>query len=233
MTQQPSLPTDLELVGSDVLWRVLGYRSPGAFRQAAHRGQVPVPLMSLPHRRGRYALRREVTAWLHQIAATSAAALGSGGPKPALAEKTAEESAAVPGLSAKSSAFGAMAFGAAIRAVRIRSGAMQKAIALSSEIDQSVLAGWESGRRPAPRAKQLQRLLKALSPSVEERNRILLAWELARLSRSLHGHDEAFKETVLRLASWLAAMSADERAAWCAITGRLQPALLRKEGTMA
>jgi predicted transcriptional regulator len=126
-----------------------------------------------------------------------------------------------------------MAFGAAIRAVRIRSGAMQKAIALSSEIDQSVLAGWESGRRPAPRAKQLQRLLKALSPSVEERNRILLAWELARLSRSLHGHDEAFKETVLRLASWLAAMGADERAAWCAITGRLQPALLRKEGTMA
>lgn len=232
MAKQPALPADPELVGSDVLWQVLGYRSPGAFRQAAHRGQVPVPLVSLPHRRGRFALRREVTAWLQQIAATSAAASGSAEQKPVPAENASEEPGAVRGVSVKSSAFGTAAFGAAIRAVRIRSGAMQKAVALSAEIDQSVLAGWESGRRPAPRPKQLQRLLQALGPTAEERHRILLAWELARLARSIHGHDEAFKETVLRLASWVAAMGAEERAAWCAITSRLQSASLRKEGAM-
>jgi transcriptional regulator with XRE-family HTH domain len=222
---------EVELVGSETLWKVLGYRSPGAFRQAAHRGHVPIPLMTFPHRRGRYALRREVTSWLRQVASTSDA-IAVRWPAPVSAESAAEGGSAQFGSRA-APALGAQAFGAAIRSVRQRTGAMQKEVALSAGIDQSVLAGMESGRRPPPKSRQLQRLLQALAPTAEERNQVQLAWELSRLTRSIGSHDDAFKETLLRVAVWLASMSPEERAVWQGLAARLQPTLPRKEDAMS
>ena len=46
------------------LVKVLGYRTPGAFRQAVVRGTVPVRLFTIPHRRGRFALALDVATWM-------------------------------------------------------------------------------------------------------------------------------------------------------------------------
>ncbi len=52
------------LLSGDALRRVLGYRSMDALRQAISRGTVPVPVFTLPNRRGRFALTRDVARWL-------------------------------------------------------------------------------------------------------------------------------------------------------------------------
>lgn len=51
---------------SRTLVKVLGYPSTVAFRQAVTRDTVPVPLFSIPNRRGRFALARDVAIWLSQ-----------------------------------------------------------------------------------------------------------------------------------------------------------------------
>jgi hypothetical protein len=52
------------VLGGESLARALGYRSLDAFRQARRRGQVEVPLLSLPNRRGVFALALDVAQWL-------------------------------------------------------------------------------------------------------------------------------------------------------------------------
>ena len=52
------------LLASADLVKVLGYRSSGAFRQAMFRGTVPVPLFTIPNRRGHFALALEVAVWM-------------------------------------------------------------------------------------------------------------------------------------------------------------------------
>lgn len=52
------------VLGGAALARALGYRTQAAFRTAALRGQVPVPLFYLAGRRGRFALTRDVAYWL-------------------------------------------------------------------------------------------------------------------------------------------------------------------------
>lgn len=52
------------LLAGDGLWRTLGYRSSGAFRQAIKRRTVPVPIFRLEKRRGYYALARDAALWL-------------------------------------------------------------------------------------------------------------------------------------------------------------------------
>lgn len=52
------------LLGGQDLRRVLGYPSAAAFRQAALRGALPVPVFNMPNRKGRFALTQEVCAWL-------------------------------------------------------------------------------------------------------------------------------------------------------------------------
>jgi len=49
----------------------LGYRSMDAFRQAFARGTVPVPVFPIKHRRGKYALVKDVAQWLAQQRATA------------------------------------------------------------------------------------------------------------------------------------------------------------------
>jgi len=55
------------LLSSSDLAKVLGYPSSNAYCQAVVRGAVPVPLMRIPNRRGKFALARDVAVWLsHQ-----------------------------------------------------------------------------------------------------------------------------------------------------------------------
>jgi hypothetical protein len=52
------------MLGSRDLWRELGYRSPNAFRQALLRGTLDLPVFEVESRRGRFALARDVAAWI-------------------------------------------------------------------------------------------------------------------------------------------------------------------------
>ncbi|MBB5360783.1 hypothetical protein HDE76_004031 [Rhodanobacter sp. ANJX3] len=63
------------LLGGDDLRSALGYPSVEALRQAISRGTVPVPIFSVEHRRGKFALTKDVAAWL--------AALRQGAERPA------------------------------------------------------------------------------------------------------------------------------------------------------
>lgn len=46
------------------LYTSLGFSSAEAFRQAVSRNTVPVEVFSLPNRRGKFALSRDVSLWL-------------------------------------------------------------------------------------------------------------------------------------------------------------------------
>lgn len=54
------------MIHGDALRAALGYPSSEAFRQAVFRDTVPVPTFKLPNHRGRYALVKDVAAWLAQ-----------------------------------------------------------------------------------------------------------------------------------------------------------------------
>lgn len=68
-TLEQALAQDLtsrygHLVSGDDLRRTLGYKSPDAFRQAVARKTLPVPVFSIPHRRGKFALSSDIARWL-------------------------------------------------------------------------------------------------------------------------------------------------------------------------
>ena len=52
------------LISDDALRVALGYKSMNAFRQALVRKTVPVPVFAISTRRGKYALVKDVAAWL-------------------------------------------------------------------------------------------------------------------------------------------------------------------------
>jgi hypothetical protein len=52
------------LVAKDHLWKELGYSSSVALRMAVNRSTLPVILMELPHRHGRFGLTEEIAKWL-------------------------------------------------------------------------------------------------------------------------------------------------------------------------
>ncbi|WP_339437325.1 MULTISPECIES: hypothetical protein [unclassified Pseudomonas] len=78
MDQQPSiqeLAAELEreltirygvMLGSRILWRELGFYSAAAFSQAIIRGKMEVPLFEVRHRRGYFALSKDVALWVAQ-----------------------------------------------------------------------------------------------------------------------------------------------------------------------
>lgn len=55
------------MIGQDDLRQALGYASLAAFRQAYCRGQVPVPVFAISHRRGKYALVKDLALWLASL----------------------------------------------------------------------------------------------------------------------------------------------------------------------
>lgn len=59
------------LIGGADLWRLLGYASGEAFRQATKRGCLPVPIIHIPHRRGRFALAIDIARWLGRLRETA------------------------------------------------------------------------------------------------------------------------------------------------------------------
>ena len=52
------------MIANDALRIALGYPSTDAFRQALARKTVAIPVFSLENRRGKYALVKDVAAWL-------------------------------------------------------------------------------------------------------------------------------------------------------------------------
>lgn len=80
MDQTVLQPTDIERVadeltkrlseqygtvlGSNALIKELGYPSAASFQQAMARGVMVVPIFKLQHRRGSFALTRDVAMWL-------------------------------------------------------------------------------------------------------------------------------------------------------------------------
>jgi hypothetical protein len=55
-----------------MLTHVLGYPSQGAFRQALARGRIPVPVVTIEGRRGRFAQVADIARWLWAQRATPA-----------------------------------------------------------------------------------------------------------------------------------------------------------------
>lgn len=52
------------LLAGDALRQVLGYTSSDAFRQALSRKTIPIPVFSIPNRRGKFALVKDAASWL-------------------------------------------------------------------------------------------------------------------------------------------------------------------------
>ena len=52
------------LLGGQALTAALGHRTAASLRQARRRGQVAVPLFTVPNRRGWFALTLDVADWL-------------------------------------------------------------------------------------------------------------------------------------------------------------------------
>lgn len=211
----------MELVPGTDLWRLLGYPTPGAFRQAAHRGKVPVPLVALPHRRGRFALRRDVNKWIRQIhgdapsvGVNAAGACGTAATMDGVAPAKHVRHEIPANLGVKT-------FGAAVRALRERQGRSQKELAITAGVDPSFLAAIERGRRPPPQIRVVKRFIEALRASPQEAEQVMLAWELSRLARTLGDRDPAFRDTLMQIAFWLASMPSGSRALLRVITGGL------------
>ncbi len=64
------------LISNDDLRQALGYPSMGAFRQALSRKIMPVPVFTLPNRRGKHALVKDVALWLSQQREAAASQMG-------------------------------------------------------------------------------------------------------------------------------------------------------------
>jgi len=62
--EQDLLATHGPMLTGEVLWKSLGYSSADAFRQAASRKNVLVPIFAIEHRRGKFALTKEVARWI-------------------------------------------------------------------------------------------------------------------------------------------------------------------------
>lgn len=52
------------LIGGDALRKLLCYQTSAAFRQARHRGTLPVATLTLPHRQGVFAQAHDIARWL-------------------------------------------------------------------------------------------------------------------------------------------------------------------------
>lgn len=53
-----------EVIGGEVLSKVLGFSSLAAMRQGIRRETLKIPIFFIPGRRGRFALTADVVAWL-------------------------------------------------------------------------------------------------------------------------------------------------------------------------
>jgi len=52
------------LLSTEVLWKVLGYQTKNAFQQAVKRNRIAIPLIEIEHRRGKFALAKDMAMYL-------------------------------------------------------------------------------------------------------------------------------------------------------------------------
>ena len=52
------------MIGGKNLYKVLGYNTSGAFRQAVYKKTVPVDIFTIENRRGKFALSIDIARWL-------------------------------------------------------------------------------------------------------------------------------------------------------------------------
>ena len=90
--------------------------------------------------------------------------------------------------------------GFVIRALRGRRAMSQKALALESGIDQSVLAAIEHGRRPPPKDDVLRRLITALSLTDVELQELECGRLASRLVKALEGQSAATQAVIVEIA---------------------------------
>jgi hypothetical protein len=68
-----------ELLSASTITKVLAFPSVDAFRQARHRGKLPIPVFQIEMRRGYFALTKDVALWLAKqragVLATTEAAM--------------------------------------------------------------------------------------------------------------------------------------------------------------
>jgi hypothetical protein len=64
------------LLGGEPLVSALGHRSAASLRQARRRGQIGVPLFTVPNRRGWFALTQDVADWLAEMRTCASAKEG-------------------------------------------------------------------------------------------------------------------------------------------------------------
>ncbi len=77
-------------------------------------------------------------------------------------------------------------FGHCLLNIRQARGLSQKAVALDAGVDQSYLAGLETGRLPAPRDKQLQKLFSAMQMTETEKHILLKVKALYKLFQGIY-----------------------------------------------
>lgn len=91
-------------------------------------------------------------------------------------------------------------FGRTLRGMRLARHQSQKALAFDADLDQSVLAALESGRRPAPRAELISRLARALGATPAERKELELARMASRLAAVLAAEPILCRTAVIEVA---------------------------------
>ena len=96
-------------------------------------------------------------------------------------------------------------FGQLLLQLRQRSRRPQKEIAAAAGLDASYLASLERGRRTAPRTEIIERLLRALNASLDERKCLLAAAATDRLVHTIARHEAQISgaSAIARIASRL------------------------------
>lgn len=90
--------------------------------------------------------------------------------------------------------------GSVIREMRRCRSVSQKALALDAQIDQSVLAAIESGRRAPPRDGVMQRITSALHPTDRELLELERGRLASRLSKVLEEQPPAIRAAIVEIA---------------------------------
>ena len=91
--------------------------------------------------------------------------------------------------------------------LRGRRNILQKSLALAAGMDQSYVAGLESGRRPPPRDKQIQRLSLALSATEAEMAQLYSARAVTKLNALMCKTEPKSAEPLARLLATAYSMS--------------------------
>jgi len=55
------------IIGRDDLRKALGYKTDDAFRQALCRNTIPIAVFEIEHRKGKFALVKDLAAWLETV----------------------------------------------------------------------------------------------------------------------------------------------------------------------